>query len=133
MEYSIHTIPYFTDANELGKILSYIEPDVIITDKLDLIHKFKNKFKLLKPNELLSGKEVYIKKINPNQIAALYYSSGTTGDPKGVLYSHKNIVSLIKSIIKNFKFSNKDRQLAFLPFGHTASINYNILPSACWM
>ena len=55
-------LPYFTDANELGKILSYIEPDVIITDKLDLIHKFKNKFKLLKPNELLSGKEVYIKK-----------------------------------------------------------------------
>ena len=39
------------------------------------------------------------------------------------------MVSLIKSIIKGFKFKNTDRQLAFLPFGHTASINYNILPS----
>ena len=39
------------------------------------------------------------------------------------------MVSLMKSIIKGFKFKNTDRQLAFLPFGHTASINYNILPS----
>lgn len=61
--------------------------------------------------------------------AALYYSSGTTGNPKGVLYSHKNMVSLIASIIRGFKFTENDHQLAFLPFGHTASINYNILPA----
>ena len=45
------------------------------------------------------------------------------------MYSHKNMVSLINSIIRGFKFTSADRQLAFLPFGHTASINYNILPS----
>ncbi len=39
------------------------------------------------------------------------------------------MVALISSIVRGFKFDKNDRQLAFLPFGHTASINYNILPS----
>ena len=39
------------------------------------------------------------------------------------------MLSLISSIVRGFKFSDQDKQLAFLPFGHTASINYNILPA----
>ena len=123
-------LPYFVQIQELEKILAYVEPNVIITDKSDIISKFSRKYKIFNPDQLLSDDKIYKKnKINPDQPAALYYSSGTTGDPKGVIYSHKNMVSLIKSIIKGFKFKNTDRQLAFLPFGHTASINYNILPS----
>jgi long-chain acyl-CoA synthetase len=39
------------------------------------------------------------------------------------------MLNLISSIVRGFKFSDQDKQLAFLPFGHTASINYNILPA----
>jgi long-chain acyl-CoA synthetase len=64
-----------------------------------------------------------------DDIASLYYSSGTTGNPKGVLYSNKNMTALIASIVRGFEFDSSISHLAFLPFGHTASINYNILPA----
>jgi long-chain acyl-CoA synthetase len=67
--------------------------------------------------------------IDANDPACLYYSSGTTGDPKGVLFSHKNMISNISSICRGFKFNEEEEtHLVFLPLGHTASINYSFLP-----
>lgn len=69
--------------------------------------------------------------LEENSPACLYYSSGTTSDPKGVLYSHKNMISLISSICRGFKFSTEHEvHLLMLPLGHTASTNYSMLPCA---
>lgn len=123
-------LPYFIQIQELKKIFTYVEPNIIITDKKEIFSHLSKQYKILTPGQVLSGNEKFKQKeIDPQQPAALYYSSGTTDNPKGVMYSHKNMVSLINSIIRGFKFTSADRQLAFLPFGHTASINYNILPS----
>jgi len=63
--------------------------------------------------------------------ACLYYSSGTTADPKGVLYSHRNMMALTASICRGFKFKHENEcHLIMLPLGHTASINYSLLPCA---
>ena len=123
-------IPYFTQVQELDKILSYVNPDFIITDRNDIIKSCKDTHKLISSHDYLkSDYKKIVSNIRSDMPAALYYSSGTTGNPKGVIYTHENMVSLIGSIVRGFKFSKKDRQLALLPFGHTASINYNILPS----
>ena len=123
-------LPYFIQGQELNKIFEYIEPNIIITDKKEIFSNFSSKYKIFTPEQIFIENIKYEKKeINSSSSAALYYSSGTTGNPKGVLYSHKNMTSLINSIVRGFKFTKDDRQLAFLPFGHTASINYNILPS----
>ncbi|GEM_PF-1067796 len=125
-------IPYFTSVQELKTILKYIAPACVVTDREDIIREIKDEYRIINPlTDPLSEKQSQDTKkaIDENAPAALYYSSGTTGDPKGVLYSHKNMVSLIASVIRGFKFTAQDNQLAFLPFGHTASINYNILPS----
>jgi len=119
-------IPYFIEPQELNKTLSYIDPKLIISDRQDIDPKYKK----MQPEMLLNNNIRIIPKINDvDDIASLYYSSGTTGNPKGVLYSHKNMISLIRSIIDGFEFKSSDNQLAFLPFGHTAAINYNILPA----
>jgi acyl-CoA synthetase (AMP-forming)/AMP-acid ligase II len=69
--------------------------------------------------------------LDENSPACLYYSSGTTADPKGVLYSHKNMISLTSSICRGFKFSAEEEvHLIMLPLGHTASTNYSLLPCA---
>jgi long-chain acyl-CoA synthetase len=69
--------------------------------------------------------------IDENSPACLYYSSGTTSDPKGVLFSHKNMIADISSICRGFTFGTENEvHLIMLPLGHTASTNYSLLPCA---
>ncbi len=51
-------------------------------------------------------------------IAALPYSSGTTGIPKGVMLSHRNLVANVQQSRANIDLRDTDRVLAVLPFFH---------------
>lgn len=51
-------------------------------------------------------------------IAALFYSSGTTGLPKGVMLTHFNLVANIRQACASFGSTAMARPLAFLPFFH---------------
>ena len=124
-------IPFFTSDEELERILSYIKPKIVVTNR-NLLLNHSTKINVIDPKTVIE-KDVdvdfsYKLSILGNETAALYYSSGTTGNPKGVLYSHDNIFYLISSINKGFLFDWKTKHLAILPFGHTAAINYNIFP-----
>jgi len=59
-------------------------------------------------------------KVNPDKdLAFLVYSSGTTGLPKGVMLSHRNIVSNVLQMSSGEKeLTSEDRILTFLPFFH---------------
>jgi len=46
------------------------------------------------------------------------YTSGTTGDPKGALLTHENLVSAIAGISEIFPFETSDRHLSYLPLAH---------------
>ena len=51
-------------------------------------------------------------------VAVLPYSSGTTGIPKGVMLSHRNLVANVAQCRINIDLKNSDRVLAVLPFFH---------------
>ncbi len=51
-------------------------------------------------------------------IAAIPYSSGTTGLPKGVMISHRNLVANVEQSRAVIEVGEGDRVLAFLPFFH---------------
>ena len=54
-------------------------------------------------------------------LAFLVYSSGTTGLPKGVMLSHRNVVSNVMQLgmVESANLSwERDKVLAFLPFYH---------------
>jgi long-chain acyl-CoA synthetase len=58
--------------------------------------------------------------VMPEDIATIVYTSGTTGLPKGVMISHKNIMAVINSICKiepTFVDEN-DQSVPFLPLSH---------------
>ncbi|HEU4849869.1 MAG TPA: AMP-binding protein [Terrimesophilobacter sp.] len=51
-------------------------------------------------------------------LAVLPYSSGTTGVPKGVMLSHRNLVANVEQSRRLITIESADRVLAFLPFFH---------------
>ena len=55
-------------------------------------------------------------KIDESSLACIIYTSGSTGIPKGVMLSHKNIVSNTNSICEYLRLTNKDIQMVVLPF-----------------
>jgi long-chain acyl-CoA synthetase len=54
-----------------------------------------------------------------NDLAALLYTSGTTGDPKGVMLSHGNLASNLASVIKIRIIEHEDNLLCLLPLHHS--------------
>ena len=58
-------------------------------------------------------------KIDPNVMKVLLFTSGTTGNSKGVMLSHKNICSNIISVAKIVKVDNSTSVLSILPLHHT--------------
>ncbi len=56
--------------------------------------------------------------VHEDDVATIIYTSGVTGAPKGVMLSHKNIVSNIKSIIQLVPVNCDKRTLSFLPLSY---------------
>ena len=55
----------------------------------------------------------------PDELATIVYTSGTTGRPKGVMLSHHNILATTNSILLSFAIYTDDIFLSFLPLSHT--------------
>ena len=55
-------------------------------------------------------------RIDESDLASIIYTSGSTGIPKGVMLSHKNIVSNTYSICRYLNLTDKDVQMVVLPF-----------------
>jgi len=54
----------------------------------------------------------------PGDLASIIYTSGTTGLPKGVMLSHANFTSNIRSLTLVIDFKSQDTALSFLPLSH---------------
>jgi long-chain acyl-CoA synthetase len=61
-----------------------------------------------------------LRAIVPDDLAILVYTSGTTGPPKGVMLSHRNIVWVCGAVTKLMKPRGDDELLSFLPLCHIA-------------
>jgi long-chain acyl-CoA synthetase len=62
-----------------------------------------------------------------SETAAILYSSGTTGDPKGVMLTHANITAETESIFKVFTIGPEDSMLGILPLFHALALAINLL------
>jgi long-chain acyl-CoA synthetase len=57
-------------------------------------------------------------RIQPDDLCTIVYTSGTTGDPKGVELAHRNLVDICRAILKVHPLSENDSTLSFLPYAH---------------
>ena len=61
--------------------------------------------------------------IKPNELAAILYTSGSTGQPKGIMLSHTNIVLGAKSVSQYLRQTANDNILAVLPLSFDYGLN----------
>lgn len=52
-------------------------------------------------------------------LAAIVYTSGTTGRPKGVMLTHRAVLSNVQDIAKEMPLDDEDLFLSYLPLSHT--------------
>jgi acyl-[acyl-carrier-protein]-phospholipid O-acyltransferase/long-chain-fatty-acid--[acyl-carrier-protein] ligase len=72
---------------------------------------------LLCPTPLLQRR--YRRNQHPDDMATIIFSSGSTGPPKGVMLSHRNILSNIEGIRQVIHINSTDRIVGVLPLFHS--------------
>jgi len=55
----------------------------------------------------------------PHDLAAILYTSGTTGRSKGAMLTHRNLISNAQALVEAWHFNAEDRLLHALPIFHT--------------
>lgn len=61
--------------------------------------------------------------IKSHDVCEILFTSGTTGNPKGVLYNHERILAVSAAITYEFGLSSEDRMLTLMPLTHSAPLN----------
>lgn len=62
---------------------------------------------------------IFQDEISPNDTAEILFTSGTTGEPKGVVLTHKNIFSNVEDLSRSYdQFTPDDKFLSLLPLSH---------------
>ncbi len=54
----------------------------------------------------------------PHELLTILYTSGTTGEPKGVMLTHNNLVSNVRSVLQVLEIKSGDISLSVLPLSH---------------
>jgi len=120
----------FLRERELNHILKDSDPALIITstDKVDFFVESGVPIFTQEDMELTCGvpdvlPDFEIKALGPDDLAALLYTSGTTGLPKGVMLSSKNIMTNVAQIFARMPFGQAQRLFCVLPLFHCFAQN----------
>ena len=74
--------------------------------------------------------QVEVEKARPDDVAAMFFTSGTTGNPKGVVHTHFTLLNRAEVGAKFDQLTEKEEVLAYLP---PAWIGQNIFSYAQWL
>uniref|UniRef100_A0A803MPK4 4-coumarate--CoA ligase n=1 Tax=Chenopodium quinoa TaxID=63459 RepID=A0A803MPK4_CHEQI len=119
-----------------GKVKSYCEENnihLIIVDTISPDGPHPNEYKHFWDLVGTQGEENNLPEANitPDDVVALPYSSGTTGLPKGVMLTHKSLVTSVAQQVDgenpNLYFNSEDVILCVLPLFHIYSLNSVLL------
>ncbi|ASS65418.1 MULTISPECIES: non-ribosomal peptide synthetase [unclassified Paenibacillus] len=70
--------------------------------------------------------------VGPDDIAFIQFSSGTTGDPKGVVLTHRNLLANVCNLKDRFGTGDRDSFLSWMPLTHDLGmIMFHLLPLVC--
>lgn len=91
---------------------------IVLMDKIDDINK-----------KYSSGIER--EEVAPDDLLEILFTSGTTGDPKGVMLSHGNIMSNVSDIYRIIEYGPSDRAFSILPIHHSYECTGGLISTFC--
>lgn len=68
---------------------------------------------------------------SPNELAVINYTSGTTGDPKGVMLPVRSLSANVAYGLANVPVKDDDRSLSMLPMAHMFGLSFEFLYAFC--
>ena len=106
-----------------NKKFKYLETLVVMDpENYDTVisTKYNSVFKVMLWDEVVMAGEQKLDwaDVTPETPYSISYTSGTTGEPKGAVITHGNIVSVFKGVDYIIKASDKDVYLSYLPMAH---------------
>lgn len=86
---------------------------------------------VFEPGTLLpDGDPLVVEDLSPSDLAAIFYTSGTTGFPKGAMTSHENFLSNVETCRRIMNMPEYDiRNLVSVPLFHVTGCNSQLLPT----
>jgi long-chain acyl-CoA synthetase len=104
-------------------------PDLVrkIQARVDILRERAGQF--LTEHNLPGAPQAYTPR--PDDLAAIVYTSGTTGHSKGVMLTQANILSDVVAAVRYVSISPADRLLSMLPLAHTYECSCGFLGPMC--
>ena len=99
---------------------------VVKLDTLEVIEELTNHNYMAKLKQKISS-HMGSSRPDEDDMAALLYTSGTTGHSKGVMLSHKNLVTNAMSAYEKVSINASDVFLSILPLAHTLECTVGLL------
>jgi long-chain acyl-CoA synthetase len=69
--------------------------------------------------------------VRPEQLATVIFTSGTTGEPKGVLLTHDNLCSNVEAVLQVLEIRPEDNAYSYLPLAHILERLVELVYLAC--
>lgn len=115
----------YTDKELFEKIHKETQSKAIFLSKSSKISVKKKKVMYLEAIDdylkKVNVKDIQTIDVSPDHILEIQYTSGTTGDPKGVILTHKNVLTAVQAAVKTINLNFRMRFLNMLPLSHVYS------------
>lgn len=110
----------FVSERMIGKVSQEMMDKMVLVFNLD-------KLQIVKRDDKAFTCEGWLKEPQPDDLAAIIYTSGTSGKAKGVMLSHRNLSHNVIAAYHAQKAKAKDRWLSILPMPHTYEMAFSVL------
>lgn len=120
-------------ADRIAKTLKDLDAPLLVVSDLGLMALARQVcpvgMKIISSDEARSKVESPVRvNLSPDSCAVITFTSGSTGEPKGILRTHKMILHLASTYQEQFNFGVETRMLAMRPYGASASLNELFTP-----